>query len=85
MMYNHIDKSIESEATNCPAICIDTKSRKNFIVIKLLCYHLPANYAVDVANILFIYRHNRLGEGVVNDVVKATSTDVLAEVMEGAM
>ncbi|XP_071523093.1 uncharacterized protein [Panulirus ornatus] len=28
---------------------------------------------------------NKLGEGVVNDVVKATSTDVLAEVMEGAV
>lgn len=28
---------------------------------------------------------NRLGEGVVGDVVKATSTDVLADVMEGAV
>ncbi|XP_064089703.1 calpain-B-like isoform X4 [Macrobrachium nipponense] len=28
---------------------------------------------------------NKLGSGVVNDVVKETSTDVLAEVMEGAM
>nr|XP_053654323.1 uncharacterized protein LOC128703620 isoform X2 [Cherax quadricarinatus] len=28
---------------------------------------------------------NKLGEGVIGDVVKATSTDVLAEVMEGAV